>query len=212
MLEINNLTDSKEYLLQYPVVLFDLDDTLYSEKDYVRSGYREISEHFGNIENMADKLWTAFEKGEKAIDSVLVKEGLYTPETAFYCLSIYREHCPKIAIYPDALNLICSLKAQGIRLGLITDGRPEGQRAKIKALDIEQYFEKLIITDELGGAQFRKPDTKAFEEMQRYFDIPFCSMVYVGDNIKKDFIAPDKLGMSSVYFKNPDGLYSGTAR
>ncbi len=212
MLEITRLIDSKEYLLQHAVVLFDLDDTLYPEKDYVRSGYREISRHYTEIENMTDKLWSAFENGEKAIDSVLHREGLLSPEAISYCLNIYRKHQPKITIYPDAAELICTLKAHGIRLGLITDGRPEGQHAKIKALEIEQYFEKIIITDELGSVGFRKPDTKAFEEMQKYFNVPYSSMVYVGDNPKKDFIAPKQLGMNSVYFKNPDGLYFNAMR
>jgi putative hydrolase of the HAD superfamily len=39
-------------------------------------------------------------------------------------------------------------------------------------------------------------------------NIPFENMVYIGDNIKKDFIAPDKLGMRSIYFRNSDGLYA----
>lgn len=207
MLEINNLINSKEYLLQNAVVIFDLDDTLYSEKDYVRSGFREISRHYKNIKNMSDKLWYAFENGEKAIDSVLKEEGLHSPETVSRCLDLYRNHYPDITIYPEAEKLLCILKSNGVRLGMITDGRPEGQRAKIAALGIQQYFEKIIITDELGGIGFRKPDTKAFEEMQKHFNTPYSTMVYVGDNPKKDFIAPEKLGMNSVYFKNPRGLY-----
>lgn len=207
MLEIKSLIDAKEYLLQNAVVIFDLDDTLYSEKDYVRSGFEQISRHYVNIENMADKLWASFENGEKAIDTVLKKEGLFSPETVSCCLDIYRNHYPDITIYPEAEELLYALQNSGIRLGMITDGRPEGQRAKIKALGIERYFEKIIITDELGGVDFRKPNTKAFEEMQKHFNTPYSSMVYIGDNPKKDFIAPKKLKMNSVYFKNPKGLY-----
>ena len=44
--------------------------------------------------------------------------------------------------------------------------------------------------------------------MQEKFLIPFENMIYVGDNLQKDFIAPESLGMRSAYFKNPDGLYS----
>ena len=33
-------------------------------------------------------------------------------------------------------------------------------------------------------------------------------MCYVGDNMKKDFIAPEKLGMKSVWFRNKGSLYS----
>ena len=32
-------------------------------------------------------------------------------------------------------------------------------------------------------------------------------LVYIGDNVKKDFIAPKQLGMKCIWFKNTDGLY-----
>ena len=46
MLEVNKLWDAKDFLVQKKVVIFDLDDTLYSEKDYVRSGYAQVAENF----------------------------------------------------------------------------------------------------------------------------------------------------------------------
>lgn len=207
MLEIRKLCEAKNHLLKYAVVIFDLDDTLYSEKDYVRSGYAEIARHYKSISAMEDKLWSAFENNEQAINYVLKQEGLLSCEAVNHCLDIYRNHQPKISLYPDAKELLVFLKEHGIRLGIITDGRPEGQRAKIKALGIERYFEKIIVTDELGGTAFRKPNPAAFEKMRMYFNVPYESMVYVGDNTQKDFIAPKLLGMSSVYFNNPDGLY-----
>ena len=190
------------------VVIFDLDDTLYSEKEYVRSGYAEIARNFKEINDMENKLWNAFKDGKPAINYVLEKEGLFSEGALSFCLNIYRNHMPQISLYPDAQELLELLKEQGILLGMITDGRPEGQYAKIKALGIKPYFDKIIVTDELGGIEFRKPNTIAFEEMQKHFNMPFETMVYVGDNPKKDFIAPKLLGMNSIYFKNPDGLYS----
>lgn len=208
MLEVNKLCEAKTQLLKKRVVVFDLDDTLYSEKDYVRSGFEEVGQQFKAIDNMANKLWDAFISGKQAIDYVLEREGLLSNEAKQICLEVYRNHLPKISIYPEAKRLITELLNHGISLGMITDGRPEGQRAKIKALNIENYFEKIIVTDELGGPLFRKPNVVAFEKMQSYFDVPYDSMAYVGDNLKKDFIAPNLLGMDSIYFNNPEGLYS----
>jgi len=185
-----------------------MDDTLYSETDYVRSGYAEIAKHFPEIDNMASKLWHAFESGKQAINYVLEQEGLFSDEAVKQALSIYRNQQPRIFLYPEAKDLLETLKSRGIRLGMITDGRPEGQRAKIAALGIEKYFEKIIITDELGGVDFRKPNPAAFEMMQAYFNVPYSEMVYIGDNPKKDFIAPNALGMDSIYFRNSAGLYS----
>ena len=64
-----------------------------------------------------------------------------------------------------------------------------------------------MVTDELGGIEFRKPNKKAFVIMQECFEVPFEKMVYIGDNILKDFVAPTNLGMKSIYFRNVNGLY-----
>ena len=53
-------------------VIFDLDDTLYSEKDYVRSGYKAVAGYLGNA-NYADRLWQYFLDGKQAIDELLTE-------------------------------------------------------------------------------------------------------------------------------------------
>ena len=73
---------------------------------------------------------------------------------------------------------------------------------------MDKLLDDIIITDELGGTQFRKPCDIAFRIMQRRWRLPFEQMVYVGDNAEKDFQAPKQLGMRTVYFENEDGLYS----
>ena len=207
MIEINNILEIEKYLDGIKVAVFDLDDTLYSEKDYVRSGYEAIASEFPQINDMAEKLWVVFERGGKAIDEVLASEKLLSEETKAKCLQIYRNHKPNIELYSYVIETLERIRMQGIKLGIITDGRPEGQRAKIEALGIADLFDKIIITDELGGIEFRKPNLEAFIKMKEHFDISYNKMLYVGDNINKDFIAPQKLGMKSVWFKNELGLY-----
>jgi FMN phosphatase YigB (HAD superfamily) len=41
---------------------------------------------------------------------------------------------PEISLYEGVSEMIEDLKAKGIKVGIITDGRPEGQKNKIKAL------------------------------------------------------------------------------
>jgi len=138
---------------------------------------------------------------------VLIEEGIYTEELKQHCLSVYRSHQPIIHFYDGAKELLRQLRADGYKLGIITDGRPEGQRAKIKALGLHELVDHIIITDELGGVEFRKPNKTAFLKMKQQFDIPFEEICYIGDNIRKDFIAPDMLGMRSIWFRNKEGLY-----
>ncbi|MBE6688967.1 MAG: HAD family hydrolase [Ruminococcaceae bacterium] len=207
MITVTSITEVSNHLQGLKAVIFDLDDTLYSEKEYVRSGYRAIAAILPQVERMEEKLWQAFEQKKSAIDEVLRAEGLYTEELKQQCLSVYRFHQPNIHFYNGTKELLIQLRSDGYKLGIITDGRPEGQRAKIKALGLDELVDCIIVTDELGGIEFRKPCIMAFEQMQRTMDVPFKKMVYVGDNTKKDFMAPEKLGMRSLWFNNDNGIY-----
>lgn len=201
MIEIHNILDVRKHIEGIEGVIFDLDDTLYSEKEYVRSGYKRLAEHFNKPE-MYKKLWDVFLRGCQPIDEVFKWYGISDQKAE--ALQIYRFQEPEISLYPGVAELISQLRKTR-KVGIITDGRPEGQRAKLKALQID--VDEMIITDELGGVEFRKPNIKAFELMKKRLELSYEKMCYVGDNTKKDFVAPENLGMKSIFFKNQDGLY-----
>ena len=182
-------------------VIFDLDDTLYSEKEYVKSGYKAVSHYLGG--GYEERLWSFFEAGKPAIDELLKELGLENEKAKV--LEVYRSHKPDIHPYHGVVEMIEELKTKGIKVGIITDGRPEGQRNKLDALGLD--VDDVIITDELGGIQFRKPCDIAFRIMTTRWRLNPADIVYVGDNPAKDFQAPQQLGMRSVYFSNQDGLY-----
>lgn len=194
MIEITNILDVEKHLDGIDAVIFDLDDTLYSEKDYVKSGFMAAAP------DKVDELWQAFLDGKPAFDAVIL-------ERKEEAITIYRSHMPSIQLYPGVKDMIARIRRQGKKVGIITDGRPEGQRNKLEALQFVNLINCIIVTDELGGIEYRKPNPKAFELIQQEFAVPFERMAYVGDNKIKDFIASDQLGMQSIYFKNNDGLY-----
>jgi len=206
--EILSITDVEPLLKGKKAVIFDLDDTLYGEKEYVKSGYAAVAQVLTGIEHVQEKLWQAFLEHKPAIDAVLVQEGITDTVLKEKCLEVYRLHTPDIHLYPGVKQMLEKLRASGIRLGIITDGRPEGQRKKMDALGLRELVDQIIITDELGSTEYRKPHTKAFCLMAELLSIPFEQMCYVGDNPAKDFTAPELLGMKAIYFKNKDGLYS----
>jgi len=185
-------------------VIFDLDDTLYSEKKYVKSGYKAVSDYLGG--GYEDMLWSFFEAGKPAIDELLGEIG--REEEKEEVLQIYRSHKPDIHLYPGVTEMIDNLKARKIKVGIITDGRPEGQRNKIEALGLN--VDDIIITDELGGIQFRKPCDIAFRIMITRWRLNPADVVYIGDNSVKDFQAPQQLGMEHLMFNNSDSIYSST--
>lgn len=209
MIEIDEILSVKEYISDISLVIFDLDDTLYGEKDYVKSGYKEVAKILPQIENAYEKLYAAFEEKKSVFDEVLSSEGIYSDDLKNRCLKTYRFQKPDITLYPGVKELLVNIRLSGRKIGIITDGRPEGQWAKLKALELDKLVDYIIVTDELGGVEFRKPCDKAFVLMKEKFGFPYKEICYIGDNIKKDFIAPDRLGIRSIWFKNSDGLYFG---
>ena len=184
-------------------VIFDLDDTLYRERDYVRTGYKAVSDYLGG--GYEEELWSFFEAGTPAIDRILKRLGREDEKER--ALAVYRAHQPRIRLYEGAEELIRSLKAKGIRVGIITDGRPEGQRNKLRALGLEELVEDILVTDELGGEQFRKPCDIAFRILQTRWRMRPEEIVYVGDNPGKDFQAPRQLGMKGIWLRNPESIH-----
>lgn len=207
MIQVTSITEVINHLQGLKAIIFDLDDTLYGEKEYVRSGYRAVADILPQVEHMEGKLWQAFEQKKSAIDEVLTSEAIYTDELKQKCLSVYRHHQPDIHFYEGVKEMLQVLRQDGYKLGIITDGRPEGQRAKIKALGLEELVNHIIITDELGGVKYRKPNKAAFVKMQEALGVQFEEICYIGDNIKKDFVAPEMLRMKYIWFRNVDGLY-----
>ena len=60
VIEITSVTEIAKHIQDVKAVIFDLDDTLYSEKEYIRSGYRAIANSIPYVNQMEEKLWQAF--------------------------------------------------------------------------------------------------------------------------------------------------------
>lgn len=84
-------------------VIFDLDDTLYQEKEYIRSGYAAVASYLPEVENAAYRLWSYFKEGKPAIECPLEEEGLSVQRD--YLLSIYRRHKPSITLSEETRGL-----------------------------------------------------------------------------------------------------------
>lgn len=194
-------------------IIFDLDDTLYNEIDYVKSGYRKVATYLESIvdrvgEEIFDLLISRFNENKiNVFNHVLEILGIDEREVLKMCLEIYRNQEPNISLESETKDLLLELKKK-YKLGIITDGRPEGQWAKIKALGLDLIMDEIIVTDELGGIEYRKPHELAYLAISDKLKINITEMIYIGDNPTKDFIAPNKLGMHSGKIENKLGFYN----
>lgn len=177
------------------VICFDLDDTLYKEIDFVKSAYREIADTVGHP-NTVPQLLTWFYEGKNVFAEFISTYNLeITIEDA---ITLYRNHVPMISLEPDTKEFLLDLKESSAIVGLITDGRSISQRNKIKSLGLDGFFDIVIISEEFGSA---KPDPKNYLVVQKRFP-ERKHFIYVGDNPKKDFLAPNQLNWSTFCLKN----------
>ncbi|MFC5735401.1 HAD family hydrolase [Cytobacillus gottheilii] len=183
------------------VYIFDLDDTLFEEHSYVRSGFfavaSEISkQHPVSEEKIYDLLvetWLKLGRGRVFnIVCAKLKIDLDIQKLVY----LYRNHKPQIKLYEDAETVITQL-SRNYKLGLITDGNSQMQWSKIKALNLEERFDCIVVTGDLGR-DFWKPHELPYKKVVESLNMSYDQCVYIGDNPNKDFITASKLGMGTV--------------
>jgi len=206
-----------ERLPMITTVIFDLDDTLYNEVDYCRSGFASVAEHLASRTGTASAgsifqaLWQQFSAGNRTrtFDAALELLGIPCNDDLIRELvKVYREHWPNIALPADSRDVLEQLAAK-YTLGLLTDGFLPAQKLKVKALRIERYFKSIIYTEELGR-DYWKPSPVGFEKMLQALKAPAQQAVYVADNEEKDFFAPNGLNMPTIQVMRPARIHTGT--
>lgn len=193
-------------------IIFDLDDTLYSEKMFVVSGFQAVSKYISkkyNIpyETIFIKLKKDFERGVRKNNfNVLLEElGIKDDSLLNKLIDIYRYHFPDISLDAGMEKVIKELSVN-FKLALITDGHPLTQKNKIAALKLSNYFDLIKINDISKGES--KQDLEIFRDIIKQIGEKNNNMIFVGDNPLKDFIVPKKLGLYTVRIVKKDGIYS----
>ncbi|HVC27487.1 MAG TPA: HAD-IA family hydrolase [Nitrososphaerales archaeon] len=190
-------------------VVFDLDDTLYDQQVYLQGAFGAVAAylsgrfHVDEISILERLLEISKEKGSdsgKIIDDCIVSAGgnASDDELIGRAVDAFLSFTPKELLpYRESREVLEWLKQRRVRLGLLTDGRPQVQRAKISALSIAGYFNAIVLSDECGRNR-RKPDALPYRNVLRSLGIGPDECVFVGDNPRKDFIGARKLGIRTV--------------
>jgi len=182
-----------------PYIVFDLDDTLFQEVDYLKSAYKEIAALMpGDPVEINAQMYERYKSGGNVFEWLMGEYGNRVDGlTVQKLIHLYREHYPEISLAEDVHDFIMGLEALQIPFGLITDGRSRTQRNKLKALGIESKFTDLVISEEFGS---EKPDERNY----RFYETKYPGMqfYYIGDNTGKDFIVPSKLGWTTICIRD----------
>lgn len=181
-------------------IYFDLDDTLFDEREFCRSAYAEVASALQNAHGsvfsyIVPQMYALLLRRENPfswLEGELQRLGIWREEYIGELVELYRSHAPASLTLPEgSRRVLDALKKRGVRLGIISDGRSVTQRNKIKALGLESYFapEDILISEECG---YDKREEGMFRKAMQLH--PGETMVYVGDNTSKDFRQPNLLG------------------
>lgn len=193
------------------LVVFDLDDTLYPEREFVREGLQAaaILLEPSARDRFVAEAWRLFDdEGRRGVRLILTQAAeamIGTAKDIDMLERAYRQHRPKIAPRPGMQALLQRLR-NSAKLAVLSDGRHEEQKRKWQALSIQDFFDDVVFTDALGR-EYWKPSVACFEQLQQAHQVPAGRCVYIGDNLEKDFVAASILGWRSVRLHEDDQLH-----
>ena len=200
-------------------VVFDLDDTLISEDDYIKSGYQAVAEFLcekyrdgagknWNRTEVSRQLYRLYEKqSNRVFNEFLDNYSIaYEKKDILELVAVYRNHIPEISFYPEVEACLKKLKEEGISIGIISDGYLETQTRKAEVLGLDTLADKIIFTESLGR-EYWKPHKYSFQLMKDYFKIGYEEMMYVGDNPQKDFYVKKEIPITTVRIMREKGVY-----
>jgi putative hydrolase of the HAD superfamily len=202
------------------VVLFDLDDTLFAHRAAVALGVTAHRHNLGGLLAEADdtselERWRILEElhyhrylaGE--VDYLAQRRARARAFVAPFDLDLaddahadrwfdeYRiEYERSWALHDDAVPCLERMRADGRRVGIITNGDLSFQQSKVERVGLAPLVEQVIASGELGIA---KPDRRIFEHACRVFGVAPAGAAYVGDRLATDAIGAAEAGLTGVW-------------
>ena len=203
--------------MRYETLLFDLDHTLFDshtcevvafEETLRSAGADEPLRYLETYSRINKSLWSAVERGELTPEDVRVSrfERLIAttdldaePELLADTFAVGLGQNGDL--YPGARNLLVEL-TQRATLALVTNGLSDVQRARVERLDIEQYFDAIMISAEIGAA---KPGSEIFDATFRALGSPAKdTALMVGDSLSSDIRGGLNYNIATCWY-NPSG-------
>ena len=199
----------------YGAVLFDLDGTLISEREGVERSRAAVAslirDHGHDVSDaqyssaaqqaIDDALaanhgsWPATFSRQEAIRRALIANDV-PADLALPCEQVYkRERMANLALLPDALEILDLVQGHG-PLGLVTNGDSAEQREKLRRCALMEYFDPLVISDDLGIA---KPEPAIFQQALDALEIPARRAVYIGNSFANDVEGGAAVGLETIW-------------
>lgn len=186
-----------------PGLILDMDETLYPERQFARSGFRavaaEVARRFDVPAAAARRaLLRALRAGGRAqaFQSLCLECGVpaaVIPEL----VAVFRAHAPRLRLPADTRDLLTQARARGWRIGILTNGLPAVQARKARALGLAPLVDAIVYAEEWGTGR-GKPEREPFEVVRARLDTRAALTVFVGDDPWRDIYGARAAGLHTI--------------
>ena len=191
-------------------VVFDLDHTLFDRHGTLKSLVPKLREEFSVNEKMTDEeigdIWCYADDhfvytGWEYIYGYLKDKGVFTEAPTFedYSAFIFKYFEITAVPFADTVPMLMKLRCLGYKTGLITNGYPYLQYAKVDMLGLRSHFDEMMVTGDYG---VHKPDRGIFDIMREKLMLSPEEIVYVGDNPINDIEGARGAGWKTMWMKS----------
>jgi len=130
------------------------------------------------------------------IEKALAAEGLDATRARQINDRYMDEARQRWRLFDDALVTLESLRTEGYRLALLTNGPADMQREKIARFELERHFDTVVIEGVFGHG---KPNREVFEHALAATGTDAGQAWHVGDNLYADIGGAKNAGLHAVW-------------
>lgn len=194
-------------------IIFDLDNTLYPYRAFVRSGFRAVACRLADERGLPAAavlrvLRRALAHGEPGRELQQLCDRFDLPESLVGALvEIIREHTPSLRLPPESHRTLALLR-QTWSIGVLTNGEPRVQRRKVAALGIGELVDAVLCASEYGDGS-GKPAPDGFRAAMDRLRVEPLRAVFVGDDPRTDIAGAAAVGMRTIHIMSYAGTDAG---
>jgi HAD superfamily hydrolase (TIGR01509 family) len=184
-------------------VVFDLDDTLYPYRRFKLSGFLAVARHLEATRGLDVRLGFAALAGAsrsrhrgQELQACIEQHDLPSTDVP-ELLDVFRHHTPSLRLARSAVRVLARLRAEGWRVGIVTNGQPTIQARKIAVLGLDALVDTVVYAMACGRGT-GKPEPEPFAAVARQLDVPPSRIVFVGDDERCDVGGAGAAGMLAV--------------
>lgn len=197
---------TKNDIAPVKLVIFDLDNTLYAEKDYFRLVFKAFEEMTGLPRGKLLEAYESINRGDSKdiLGDCLSASHGNTAQHKDQLFDLYKSSPGKLLLPDESKAVLRRCADRDIRLALLTNGIPAVQRNKVALLKIEPFFDKCFFARE-NPSGLEKPSAGAFLEVLDYFQLEAAQALMVGDHLVNDIDGASAAGLLTFHLDVNDG-------